>query len=85
MAEKKESLTALKMQLGKLQKKEQTPDVVYHKTGNTIEVTTGEVADSVRRLAMVSLRRFPNPLKQPCFRVVSLLPERLSKIGRAHV
>ena len=28
MAEKKESLTALKMQLGKLQKKEQTPEVM---------------------------------------------------------
>lgn len=26
-------------------------DVVYHKTGNTIEVTSGEVADSVRRLS----------------------------------
>ena len=25
--------------------------IVYHKTGNTIEVTTGEVADSVRRLS----------------------------------
>ena len=26
-------------------------DVVYHKTGNTIEITTGEVADSVRKLS----------------------------------
>ena len=42
MAEKKESLSALKMQLGRLQKKEQTPEVMEQVDSLKLRIETLE-------------------------------------------
>lgn len=82
MAEKKESLSALKMQLGKLLKKEQTPEVMEQVDVLKLRIETMEAEKSKEPPKESPKQEAPKANQLKAFEKWSLDPKDLSRVKK---